>query len=113
MLCVTAIPVVFKTELQQYVLATSLSSPSTQSVNQDTIAQLANQQLGLAEHEFFVDLPGSDKQTVLWWWDDTQHRYHAYIVKAKSQLTAVPEIAAVNTIALAHYEFLIPDPYGE
>ena len=113
MLCVTAIPVVFKTELQQYVLATSLSSPSTQSVNQDTIAHLANQQLGLAEHEFFVDLPGSDKQTVLWWWDDTQHRYHAYIVNAESQLTAVPEVDAVTTIALAHYEFLIPDPFGE
>ena len=112
-LCVTAIPVVFNSELQQYVFSSALKEQSTRALSHDEIATLSISQLSLNESEFFVDVDENGLPSTLWWWEEATHKFHAFIPNASSKLQAVPEIEATTVIALAHYEFLIPDPYGE
>ena len=113
MLSVTAVPVVFKDELQRYVFSTALSQPVEKHFSQDELAALTVSQLGIADGEFFVDPATENSATRIWWFDEKTYKYFGYIQNNNGDLEPIPQIEAVTVIALAHYEFLIPDPYGE
>ena len=115
-LCLTAIPIIFKDELHTYVADHYQSSPiSEESVDYDVLVTTLVSDLGLLgknlqEKEFYVSPAKSGSHPIVWLFENG--KFYSYQMR-EGNIHEVPELSAVTILAYAHYEFLIPDPYGE
>jgi uncharacterized iron-regulated membrane protein len=111
-LCLTAVPIIFKHELEQYVVSsnTLLGDASFQQVSVDELIDMGVSQLELHDKEFFVTPASEYSPMILWHYEGGD--YSAYI-PVNGKMVEQVQLHAVDTIAHAHYDFLLPAPYGE
>lgn len=108
-LCLTALPSIFISDLNNWLLPNP--TESTQHLTHDQWIDLAAKQLPLEESEFHY-IPNKDGQAPSIWMSH-QGQHTAFHFHEGQGFIPNQSSSAIRTLAKAHHNFLIPDPYGE
>ncbi len=106
-LCLTAIPAIYLDDIANWLVPKS--ADRTHALTLDQWVDRGAQTLPLYEQEFHLEL---NHDTPIFWLK--QNDVHTAFVEQDNGLFAPHSgAAAVRTLAHAHYDFLLPRPYGE
>lgn len=110
-LCITAVPAIFLDDIGEWFMpSASVEAPET-TKSLDEWVQIAGKTLPIHEDEFHLrtaDIPG--QSPTIW----MKHEgVSTAFIHQDGEFNPHQGAAAIYTLAHAHYDFLIPEPYGE
>ncbi|MCY4044441.1 MAG: PepSY-associated TM helix domain-containing protein [Cellvibrionales bacterium] len=108
-LCLTGIPIIFKKELQHYVLRGN-TGELARNISIEDFHNKATQDFDLGKEEYHLTLGNPFTPHLIWLEEDGEHVGKTLIDGEFATLTALD---AMDAIGHMHYNLLIPGPWGE
>lgn len=111
-LCITALPAIFLKDIGEWFMPTAPSELNNSTKTLDEWISTAAKTLPVYDDEFHLRPAEINGQSpTIWMKQDGV--FTAFIQQADGEFAPHHGAAAVHTLAHAHYDFLIPAPYGE
>ena len=108
-LCLTGIPIIFKKELNQYVLRGNTGELNT-TITLDQFATQAEATFDFSKGEYHLVMGDQYTPHLIWLEEGSEHVAKTLVEGKFEELIALD---ALDALSHMHYNFFIPDPYGE
>ena len=111
-LCITAVPAIFLHDIAEWFMPSVTEESVTEPKSLDEWVQTAGKTLPIYDDEFHLRPSHIEGQSpTIWMKKDGS--FQAFVHKPHGEFEPHHGAAAIYTLAHAHYDFLIPAPYGE
>ena len=109
-LCLTALPIIFLHELQEFLLPTH-DILQSENFSYDVFILSALTELPQINNDFHIE-PLPEYHSALIWIAEGSD-YNAYYQSINGSFNQVQSFSASDVLGHAHFNFLLPEPYGE